>query len=137
MISILLEIGGKQNSNIGLRVGKNDKEHLPVTLGSVLENNRPNRIRIRITLQKRLLIFINTVLKFDKKLTSIPNFKYVSFATKNTSNVEYYFNCQKQKSKPSSLPSNLNHALILALIVSLCINLLTFVFIFIILCASC
>lgn len=135
---IILEIGGSENTKINLRLKKKYEDaKFPVTSHSVLERYKPNRIRIRINKKNKVFVFVNGLLKYDRNFSFTPNFKYFSFSTQNSSTVEYYFNCERVRSKLFSIPSNVSHlnlVLFLALMISLCVNLSGF---FIILLFSC
>lgn len=60
---IISEIGGNNNSRINLRVKGHHEENHSITSNTVLESYKPNRIRIRISRKRRILIFVNTELK--------------------------------------------------------------------------
>lgn len=122
-----LEIGANENSKTALRMAKNQYELFPISSFPVFDLHKPNRIRIKITQQNRVFVFVNGMLKYDQIFSLTPNFKYLSFATKNSSNVEYFFNCttKKNQNKFGNL-SELNTIFVFALTISLTVNVLTF-----------
>lgn len=134
-ICLVSEIGGSENSRVTMRISERKKEILPLYSHPILELHRPNRVRLTITRANRILIFINSELKYDLDFPYTPIIKYVSFASSNFSNVEYYFNCEK-KSDDSILSffvnfSLIDGALLFALIISFSINIITLFIIFI------
>lgn len=108
-------------------MGKNHYELFPTSSFPVFDIHKPNKIRIKITQQNRVFVFVNGMLKYDQTFSLTPNFKYLSFATRNSSNIEYFFNCARKKNQNffENL-SDLNTIFVFALTISLTVNVLTF-----------
>lgn len=123
------------NSKIALRISETKREILPVFSHPILDIHKPNKIRLTITHSNRILLFINTELKYDLDIPYTPLIKYLSFATSNSSSAEYYFNCIEKTRDPFSTFftnfSIIDGALVFALIISFSINIITLFIIFI------
>lgn len=131
---LISEIGGNNNSKISLRVKENGAELFPISLSEIFDVHRLNRIRLLITRENRILIYINNNLKYELQLPYTPMVKYLSLATSNFTTVEYFFNCKNNKKPLPLSPFNLSHvnaALMFALFISLTINIITLFIIFI------
>lgn len=118
-----------------LHLKKTNRDLFPTSSPNVLDNYRPNRIRLLITHQNRIILYINGDMKYNVQLLFTPMFKFLSLTTSNASTVEYFFNCKKHLKRSSSLLpfdlSYMNGALMFALVISFSINIITLFIIFI------
>lgn len=124
-----------KNSKVALRISETKREILPLYSHPILDSHKPNRIRLTITHSNRVLLFINSELKYDLDVPYTPLIKYLSFATSNSSTAEYYFNCVEKTLDPFTFFfsnfSIIDGALIFALIISFSINIITLFVIFV------
>lgn len=131
---IFTDIGTEENSNIASFYTKGrDELFFPMKSKSeILSKYNANRIRISITHDKRLLLFINKELKYHFKLPFLIPIRYISFTNLNGNDSSFHFNCRKRTNKLANCNVNyLLTILFIALLISFCINVFTFSVIFI------
>lgn len=98
---------------------------------SILQKTQPNKIRISITFQRLLLLFINDEPKYHINLPFLTPIKYISFTNLKPVPTLYYLNCFREKTVRGK-PDYFYLAIVLlsALTVSFSINIIAFIAIF-------